>query len=109
MSMHPRIEKRSTPYYEISFFDQKYILGLEWYRKNMPCSFSYQITVEKSPSNFQNRDVAARIYQMNPLIKLIALEREPVARVISWFTFENSRMKQFHYNLDKCVLKKAKW
>ena len=43
---------------------------------------------------------------MNPSIKLIALVREQVARVISWFTFENSRMEQFHYNLDKCVPKK---
>ena len=41
MSMHPRIEIRSTPYYEISFFERKYDLGLEWYRKNMPCSFSF--------------------------------------------------------------------
>ena len=73
----------------------------------MPCSFSYQITVEKSPSYFHNRDVPARIYQMNPSLKLIALVRDPIARVISWFTFERSRMEQFHYNLDKCVLKQS--
>ena len=106
MSMHPRIEIRNKPNYEISFFDKYYGLGLKWYRRNMPCSFSDQITVEKSPNYFHNVDVPARIHKMNSSIKLIALVREPVARTISWFTFWRSRMVQFHYNLDECVFKR---
>ena len=100
MSMHPRIEVRNIHhFYEISFF------GLEWYRKEMPCSFSYQITVEKSPGYFHNMEAPARIHRMNSSIKLIALVREPVSKTISWFTFWRSLMKQFHYNLDEYVLK----
>ena len=106
MSMHPRIEIRNKPNYEISFFDKYYGLGLKWYRRNMPCSFSDQITVEKSPNYFHNAVVPARIHKMNSSIKLIALVREPVARTISWFTFWRSRLVQFHYNLDECVFKK---
>ena len=105
MSMHPRIVIRSAPYYEISFFDHQYGRGLEWYRKNMPCSLSNQITIEKSPSYFHSMDAPARIYQMNSSIKLIALVREPVDRIISWFTFQKNRIKHFNYNLDKCAFK----
>ena len=106
MSMHPRIEVRNIHhFYEISFFDLNYHLGLEWYRKEMPCSFSYQITVEKSPDYFHNKEAPARIHRMNSSIKLIALVREPVTRTISWFTFWRSLVKQFHYNLDEYVLK----
>ena len=106
MSMHQRIEIRNTPFYEVSFFDRNYGKGLEWYRKNMPCSFSDQITVEKSPNYLHDVNAPSRIHRMNSSIKLIALIREPVARAISWFTFQKSRMEQFHYNLDECVFKK---
>ena len=105
MSMHPRIVIKSKPFYEISFFSRKYERGLDWYKHNMPCSFSYQITVEKSPNYFHNVNVPARIHQMNASIKLIALVREPVARAISQFTFKETRLDKFDYNLDECVLK----
>ena len=107
MSLHPRIEIRDTPFYEVSFFDRNYGKGLEWYRKNMPCSFSDQITVEKSPNYLHDVNAPSRIHRMNSSIKLIALVREPVSRAISWFTFQKSRMEQFHYNLDECVFKKS--
>ena len=106
MSMHPRIQIKTTPAYETSFFSLKYGHGLNWYKNRMPCSFSYQITVEKSPDYFHNVNVPARIHRMNASIKLIALVREPVARAISQFTFSKSRLTQYHYNLDEFVLKK---
>ena len=95
MAMHPRIKIRAKPYYELGFFNKKYSKGLEWYRKMMPCSFSNQVTVEKTPSYFQSLHAPERIYDMNSSLRIIVLVREPVARTLSQFTFFKSRSSNY--------------
>ena len=89
MSMHPKIKITTTPRYETKFFsaDIRYNRGLNWYKKQMPCSYENQITVEKSPEYFQISKCASRIKEMNSSIKLIVMVREPVSRTMSHFTF----------------------
>lgn len=90
LNLHPDIKAVD---HEMHFFDddEKYSLGLEWYRQNMPLSLPNQITLEKSPRYFITPKVPERIHQMNSSIKLIMLLRNPVTRTISDFT-------QVYYN-----------
>ncbi|KFM73468.1 Heparan sulfate glucosamine 3-O-sulfotransferase 5, partial [Stegodyphus mimosarum] len=82
LNLHPMIQKATE---EIHFFDDddKYSLGLDWYRRRMPYSFPGQITVEKSPAYFITPSVPARIRKMNPSVRLLLIVREPVTRLIS--------------------------
>ncbi|XP_015908784.1 heparan sulfate glucosamine 3-O-sulfotransferase 1 [Parasteatoda tepidariorum] len=82
LNLHPMIQKAAE---EIHFFDDddKYSLGLDWYRRKMPYSFPGQITVEKSPAYFITPTVPDRIRKMNPSVKLLLIVREPVTRLIS--------------------------
>ncbi|GFS52006.1 heparan sulfate glucosamine 3-O-sulfotransferase 5 [Trichonephila inaurata madagascariensis] len=69
----------------VHFFDEddKYSLGLEWYRRRMPYSFADQITIEKSPAYFITESAPARIRAMNASVKLLLIVRDPVTRLIS--------------------------
>ncbi|GBL82348.1 Heparan sulfate glucosamine 3-O-sulfotransferase 5 [Araneus ventricosus] len=69
----------------VHFFDEddKYSLGLEWYRRRMPYSFADQITIEKSPAYFITEAAPARIRAMNASVKLLLIVRDPVTRLIS--------------------------
>ncbi|GFS60577.1 heparan sulfate glucosamine 3-O-sulfotransferase 5 [Nephila pilipes] len=82
LNLHPSIQKASD---EVHFFDEddKYSLGLEWYRRRMPYSFADQITIEKSPAYFITESAPARIRAMNASVKLLLIVRDPVTRLIS--------------------------
>ena len=103
LAMHPRIKIHTKPYYELEFFNKEYSKGLEWYRQLMPCSFSNQVTVEKTPSYFQSLHAPERIHGMNSSVRIIVLVREPVARTLSQFTFFKSR----YLNYSNLSLKEA--
>ena len=107
MSMHPRIKILSKPMYEVDFFNKFYPRGLEWYRRRMPCSYSNQITVVKTPSCFQSASAPSRIHKMNSSIKLIALFREPLSRTLSHFTFNKYGLR-YKYDLKVAVTDKRK-
>lgn len=82
LNLHPMIQKAAE---EVHFFDDddNYALGLDWYRRRMPYSFPGQITVEKSPAYFITPSAPARIYSMDPTIKLLLIVRDPVTRLVS--------------------------
>lgn len=87
LDIHPQIIKVTN---EIHFFDDenKYNLGLEWYRKQMPItntssSLPKTIVIEKTPAYFVTESVPERIYAMNSSIKIILIVRDPVTRLIS--------------------------
>jgi hypothetical protein len=75
----------------------------------MPFSNQHQITIEKTPKYFIDKEVPKRVYKMNPKMKLIIVLRNPVTRAISDYTqsleklnktrnyknFVNSSSKQF--------------
>jgi hypothetical protein len=52
----------------------------------MPVSSDKQITIEKTPKYFIDKDAPERVYKMNPNIKLIIVLRDPVIRAISEYT-----------------------
>ena len=106
MSMHPRIRILTKPY-ELEFFNEHYAYGLEWYRRHMPCSYSNQVTVVKTPSYFQSQTAPGRIHSMNSTIRIVVLVREPVSRTISQFTFNPLGYSRYKYNLANAVLVKA--
>lgn len=84
LSIHRQIRKADA---EVHFFDNddRYRLGLDFYRRSMPYSRSDQITVEKTPAYFVTPDVPNRIYAMNSSIRLVLIVRDPVERLISDF------------------------
>lgn len=90
IGLHPHVQVADQ---EVHFFDEdeKYNLGLEWYRKHMPYSYPEQVTIEKSPRYFITEKVPKRIYEMNSTIRLIVVLRNPTTRVLSDYT-------QVYYN-----------
>ena len=81
--MHPRVVCKRL---EVHFFDRNYNLGLEWYRKQMPVSYSDQIIIEKTPDYFHHEHIPELVFKMNPNTKLLVIVRNPVVRAISEFT-----------------------
>ena len=106
MYMHPRIRIYREPHFELHFFTGVHHgLDYEWYRKQMPCSYSGQITVEKSPDYFQDPRAPFRIREMNPSMKLIVMVRDPIERALSHFSFSDD-IKRYRYNFSLCALNK---
>jgi len=83
--LHPDIEVFPR---EANFFsnESRYRKGLEFYRLLMPLSFAKQITIEKSPAYFSNKNVPGQVHYMNSSIKLLLTVRNPVTRLISAYT-----------------------
>jgi [heparan sulfate]-glucosamine 3-sulfotransferase 3 len=64
----------------------------------MPQTVRGQLTMEKTPSYFVTSQVPARVYKMNPKIKLLLVVRNPVTRAVSDYTqsfSKNKDMKKF--------------
>ena len=103
MRLHPHIELswRSASY-ENPYFGSKYFKGKEWFKNEMPCSYSNQITVMKNAWYFHNPYVPKRIQEMNETVKLIVIVREPVSRAISQYSFFHRNAKTY----EDGVLKK---
>lgn len=84
LGLHPDVVVNAR---EQHFFNtDKYKLGLDYYRKQMPNSLANQITIEKTPAYFNDLMTPERIYRMNSSVKLILIVREPVTRLISDYT-----------------------
>ena len=85
LSIHPDI---CHAHDEMHFFDRgdRYALGLEWYRKQMPPSHPNQITIEKTPGYFIAPHAPSLIHNMNNSIRLLIIVRNPVTRIISDYT-----------------------
>ena len=87
MHLHPHIQICQKHRYEMLYFDRRYKEGVAWFKDQMPCSFSNQITVGKRAGMFDVSVVPERIYKFNESIKLILIVREPIARTYSDYTF----------------------
>ena len=104
MFMHPRIRIYREPLFELNFFAGNYNKGLQWYRKQMPCSYDKQITVEKSACYFQEPESPGRIHAMNSSVKLIVLVREPISRALAHFSFSQHIAKRYQNKFDHCAI-----
>lgn len=82
LKIHPNIKACSV---EVHFFDNsnKYRLGLDWYRQQMPESRPEDITIEKTPAYFVTDETPERVFQMSRTVKLIVILRDPTERAIS--------------------------
>ena len=80
LTIHPDVV---GPFHEVRFFNDHYSKGLEWYRRQMPRSTSRQLTIEKTPGYIKSLEILKRIYKFDPNIKLIAIIRNPVTRLLS--------------------------
>ncbi|KAL4218796.1 Sulfotransferase [Mactra antiquata] len=85
MSIHPNIVSKSNPY---QFRGGLQSSNSEYSRviRQMPCRYSDQINTIKADTYLQQREKPAEIFAMNPRVKLIAIVREPVSRLISDLT-----------------------
>ena len=59
----------------------------------MPLASPDKIVIEKSPAYFHNKDVPARIKQLNSKMKIILVVRDPVIRAISGFHYFSTYSK----------------
>jgi hypothetical protein len=84
LGLHPKI-RRTTPK-EIHFFTQHYDRGLRWYHTCFPLPYHLQagqMIFDVTPEYLIVPEAAARIYQYDQQIKLIAILRNPVERAYS--------------------------
>ena len=91
LSRHPSVRVCQK---EVHFFDRQdnYLLGLDWYRQQMPLSYPNQTTIEKTPAYFVTNNVPYLVFKMSPSIKLLVVVRDPTVRAISDYAqlFEKS-------------------
>lgn len=82
LALHPSVQKAPD---EVHFFDddERYALGLDWYRRRMPASRAGQLTVEKSPAYFVTEAAPGRVWAMNASLLLLLIVRDPVVRLVS--------------------------
>ena len=92
LERHPQIVACMSPQ-ETQFFTVHYNAGLEWYRQLMPCSYSNQITMEKSPPYFYYTSSIRRIKAMNPRTKIILIVKDPIVRTESMYAMMSSKFK----------------
>lgn len=88
LRLHPQV---FLPRYqkEVFFFCKYYDRGFDWYAQLFRDSADYSAIGEISTSYISTNEFLNRIYQFNPEIKIIAILRDPLARLIS------------HYNMSR--------
>ncbi|KAF7687546.1 heparan sulfate (glucosamine) 3-O-sulfotransferase 1-like 2 [Silurus meridionalis] len=85
LNLHPDVEvaKAEVHYFNI---DENFHKGLDWYRAQMPLTLDGQVTVEKTPGYFTASMAPARMWSMNPAVKLLLIVRDPAERLVSDYT-----------------------
>ena len=85
LAAHPSVDQPLVK--EINYFDQRPEKGQNWYRRHFPLreSASGHITGEASPMYMVHPLAMDRISRDLPEVKVIAILREPVSRLISHY------------------------
>lgn len=85
LNLHPDVEVAKA---EVHYFnlDENFHKGLDWYLAQMPLTHAGQVTVEKTPGYFTAPMVPARMWSMNPAVKLLLIVRDPAERLVSDYT-----------------------
>ncbi|MBW4695442.1 MAG: sulfotransferase domain-containing protein [Lyngbya sp. HA4199-MV5] len=103
LSQHPQIINPHEK--EIQFFNERYEYGLDWYLAQFPPrSFKKEtfLTGESTPWYLGKLGAEERVFNAFPLIKLITLLRNPVARTISQF-YMSSKAGLDHRTLEVAI------
>lgn len=97
LDRHPEIYV-PTQRKEIHFFDRYFERGPDWYQRYFPAvveAGSYAAIGEVTPDYLTRSEVPARIHELLPDIRLIAILRNPVDRAFSWYQYAcRSRYEQ---------------
>ncbi|XP_065066207.1 heparan sulfate glucosamine 3-O-sulfotransferase 6-like [Rhopilema esculentum] len=100
---------------EVHFFDNYYDKGYNWYRVQMPPSFTDEITMEKTPAYFVTKSAPKRVKDMCEKFllktKFLVILRDPVERAISDYTQGLVRKKERNVkknSFESKVFKKGK-
>ena len=64
----------------------------------MPLTYENQMTLEKSPSYLRRAEVAKRVFNWNPKVKMIIIIRDPINRAISNYAHYLSTKLHLRYN-----------
>ncbi|CAL1615680.1 unnamed protein product [Knipowitschia caucasica] len=85
LNLHPDVEvaKAEVHYFNV---EEHFHRGLSWYRSQMPFTLPSQLTVEKTPGYFSAPLAPARVWDMNPAVRLLLIVRDPAERVVSDYT-----------------------
>ncbi|XP_041483595.1 heparan sulfate glucosamine 3-O-sulfotransferase 1-like [Lytechinus variegatus] len=87
LASHPNIAHAKPA--EVHFWTKYPDRGLGWYKKQMPISSKYQLTMEKSPSYWRVEGVPQMMKRkMPPETKFIVAIRDPVIRAVSGYLHE---------------------
>jgi len=80
---------------EIHYFDENFTRGPDWYRRQFPEADFPQITGEASTAYLFAKPAPQRAAALVPDVKLIAVLRDPVRRVLShyWHNVRRGRVK----------------
>lgn len=99
LAIHPYVVHAS---HEVHFFDrdENFSKGLDWYRAQMPASYSNQVTVEKSPAYVEHARSAPEIYKMDRSVRLVWVVKDPVVRLMSAVAIQQSGPPQ-HFYLER--------
>jgi len=97
LGIHPKIVIRKQ--------NGNYIIAKAYTSSNplksyMPCTYSSQIGLPKADTLFLRSELPQRLYKLNSKMKIIAIVREPVSRLISQITFaaRQSDLKPHYVN-----------
>jgi len=103
LGQHPQIVNPHKK--ELLFFNQNFACGLDWYLAQFPpISFSKKtfLTGEATPWYLATLGAEERVFSMFPMIKLIAILRDPVARAISHY-YMHLKMGLEHRSLENAI------
>jgi tetratricopeptide (TPR) repeat protein len=91
---------------ELDFFWRHYDKGIDWYLAQFPsiCDRPDFLTGEATPNYIRFPEVAQRIYQLHPNIKLILLLRNPIDRAVSWHYHKlNTGLNRDYENIEHAI------
>ncbi|XP_062874031.1 heparan sulfate (glucosamine) 3-O-sulfotransferase 1-like 2 [Trichomycterus rosablanca] len=121
LNLHPNVEVAKA---EVHYFnlDENFRKGLDWYRAQMPLTLPGQVTVEKTPGYFTAQMAPARMWSVNPAVKLLLIVRDPAERLVSDYTqvlhnriqqnksyqpLEELLLRQGHININYKALQRS--
>lgn len=76
---------------ETFFFDRKFDQGLDWYYSHFTDIGANKKVGEIAPSYFHSLEAPQRIYELNPQCKILVTLREPVSRLVSFYSHMQQR------------------
>jgi hypothetical protein len=76
---------------ETFFFDSKFEMGLDWYYSHFSDLEPNKMVGEIAPSYFHSMEAPERIYEVNPNCKILVTLREPVSRLVSYYSHLQQR------------------